>query len=318
MRTGTGQENQRTEVWVNHMHPPHAKAARGIGGLQFQVGRILFPLDDGRLAELHISGIGGENAGPTYSLNIRRKATMKYVWSILDAPETEGWNAEYCTEERGPTNCIMGIKDEPNDLGTTRSMTRRRKGSQQQDYLFPSTASDGPTNALEEYSFADNWIERNYRLRVMQGGRSFFLITDGGFTFEYLYAENAWIWLRHEHPAAIKGAVGNYNGSLYVVDTYGSLLIRERSGNELAWINCTALRKGSQVTGGPPWDGMPGRAMKVTPEDALFFVNKNGRLLQFTVSLENTNKLRKIKRTIYLLCTKENNIYTLVSIPSKK
>ncbi|PON59094.1 hypothetical protein PanWU01x14_162130 [Parasponia andersonii] len=282
---GSGQENQMTETWVSHMHPPHAKAARGVAGLQFQVGRILFPLDDGRLAELHISGIGGENSGPTHQASVRRKSTMKYVWSILDAPETEGWNAEYCTEERGPTNCIMGIKDEPNDLGKTRSMTRRRKGNQQQDYLFPSTASNGPAKASDEYSFTDNWIETNFRLRVMQGGRSFFLITDGGFTFEYLYTENAWIWLRHDHTSAIKGAVGNYNGSLYVVDTYGSLLIRERSDSELAWINCTAMRKGSQVNGGPPWDGMPGRAMKVTPEDALFFVNRNGRLLQFTVAL---------------------------------
>ncbi|KAF4387287.1 hypothetical protein F8388_016696 [Cannabis sativa] len=284
-RAGNSQENQMAETWVNHMHPPHAKAARGIGGLQFQVGRIVFPLDDGRLAELHISGIGGDNVGPINSANVRRKSTMKYVWSVLDAPETEGWNAEYCTEERGPTNCIMGIRDEPNDLGTARLATRRRKGSQQ-DYLIPSVvASDGPANALDKYRFADNWIERNFRLRVMQGGRSFFLITDGGFTFEYLYTEHTWIWLRHDYPAAIKGAVGNYNGSLYVIDTAGSLLIRERSGNQLAWINCTAFKKGGQVTGGPPWDGIPGRALKVTPEDALFFVSKNGRLLQFTVAL---------------------------------
>lgn len=266
------------------MHPPHAKAARGIAGQQFQLGRILFPLDDGRLAELHLSGVGGENAGPTHQINVRRKAGMKYVWSILDAPETEGWNAEYCTEERGPTNCIMGTRDEPNDSGTARSVTRRRKGSQQQDYLLPNVAANEATQSSDEYSFFDNWIEANFRLRVMQGGRSFFFITDGGFTFEYLYTENGWIWLRHEHATAIKGAVGNYNGSLYVVDAYGSLLIRERSGSELAWINCTALRKGRQVIGGPPWDGMPGRATKVTAEDSLFFVSKNGTLLQFTVS----------------------------------
>lgn len=284
MRTGNAQENQIKETWVNHMHPPDAKAARGIAGEQFQLGRILFPLDDGRLAELHLSGIGGENAGPTHQINVRRKATMKYVWSILDAPETEGWNAEYCTDERGPTNCIMGIKDEPTDSASTRSVTRRRKGSQQQDYLLPNAAANGPTISSDEYSFTDSWIETNFRLRVMQGGRSFFFITDGGYTFEHLYTENAWIWLRHEHPTAIKGAVGNYNGSLYVVDTEGSLLIRERSSSELAWINCTALRKGREVIGGPPWDGIQGRAMKVTAEDSLFFVSRNGRLLQFTVS----------------------------------
>ncbi|KAL5566668.1 hypothetical protein UlMin_029832 [Ulmus minor] len=285
-RTGTAQENQVLESWVNHLHPPHAKVAGGISGLQFQVGRTLFALDDGRLAELHLSGIGGENAGPTYQLSFRRKASMKYVWTILDSPETEGWNAEYCNEERGPTNCIMGIKDEATDTGITRPITRRRKGSEQQTYLFPSVgASSRQLKSLDDYTYPDNWIDTNFRLRVMQGGRSFFLITDGGFTFEYLYAENEWIWLRHEHPTPIKGALGNYNGSLYVVDAFGSLLIRERSSTELAWINCTAFRKGRQVLGGPPWDGVPGRATRVTMEDSLFFVSRNGRLLQFIVAL---------------------------------
>ncbi|OMO79303.1 Transposase, Ptta/En/Spm, plant [Corchorus olitorius] len=44
------------------------------------------------------------------------------------------------------------------------------------------------------------------------------------------------------------------------------------------------MRKGRQVIGGPPWDNMPSKAMKVTAEDALFFVSKSGRLLQFTNS----------------------------------
>ncbi|KAJ0084157.1 hypothetical protein Patl1_29541 [Pistacia atlantica] len=203
--SGTAQEKQILEGWTSHMHPPQAKAARGVAGLPFQIGRILFPLDDGRLGELHLSGLGGENSGPNNQVNVRRKALIKYVWSILDAPETEGWNAEYCTEERGPMNCITGIKDEPNDSGLKR-MTRRRKGSPaHHDYVFPK------------------FISR--------------------------------------------------------------LLIRERSSTELSWINCTAMRKGKQVIGGPPWDGMTGKAMKVTAEDALFFVSKNGRLLQFTVAL---------------------------------
>lgn len=276
-------ENQIQDSWVSHMHPPHAKAARGVSGLQFHFGRILFPLADGRLAELHLQGQGGENAGPTHQVNVRRKASTKYTWSIIDTPETEGWNAEYCTEERGPTNCIIGTKDESNGVGMTRSMTRRRKGSQAQAYLSPGASGSGP-RSMEEYN-PDKWINTYFRLRVMHWGRSFFLITDDGLTFEYLYTENVWLWLRHDHTTAIKGALGNYNGSLYVVDTYGSLLIRERSSNELTWINCTALKKGRQVVGGPPWDGMPGTAMRVTAEDALFFVTKTGRLLQFTVAL---------------------------------
>lgn len=261
---------------MSHQHPLNAKAARGVAGLHFQLGRIIYPLDDGRLAELHQSGLGGENTGPTLQANVRRKATNKYTWSILDAPESEGWNAEYCTEERGPKNCITGI---------TPMVTKRRKGSQtQQDYLSPAAPASGPVKSMQEYSLPENWINTNFRLRVMQEGRSFFLITDDGFTFEYLYTENVWIWLRHEHSTPIKGALANYNGSLYVVDTHGSLLIRERSDNELTWINCTALRKGKQVIGGPPWDELPGRATKVTPVDAVFFVSRNGRLLQLTVS----------------------------------
>ncbi|KAG5517496.1 hypothetical protein RHGRI_038037 [Rhododendron griersonianum] len=282
---GSAQDSQIQENWVSHTHPPHAKVARGISGQQFQVGRIIFPLDDGRLAELHVPGLGGETVGPTYPNNVRRKASSQYVWSILDAPETEGWNAQYCTEERGPSNCMMGIKDEPNGAEITRS--RGRKGSKaQQNYLSPDVSGGNPTVPSEDkHNMPDNWINTNFRLRVMHSGRSFFLITGSGLTFEYLNTEDVWLWLRHEHSTAMRGAAGHYNGSLFLVDEHGSLLIRERSNNELAWINCTGMRKGRQIVGGPPWDKVPGRAFKVTAEDAMFFVSKTGRLLQFTVAL---------------------------------
>ncbi|MBA0594421.1 hypothetical protein Gorai_011326, partial [Gossypium raimondii] len=227
-KSSTAQEDQISEAWQNHMHPPNAKAARGIPGLKFQLGRILFALDDGRLAELHLPG--------------------------LDAPESEGWNGEYCTEERGPMNCIAG---------TPRSRL---------------------VKASEEYRFPDNWINTSFRLRLVQAGVSFFIITEAGLIFEYLYTESVWLWLRHDHSTPMRGALGNYNGSVFFVDVYGTLLIRERSNNELAWINCTAMRKGRQIIGGPPWDGMSGK-LKVTAEDALFFVSKSGRLLQFSVAL---------------------------------
>ncbi|CAK9183478.1 unnamed protein product [Ilex paraguariensis] len=286
MKAGTLQENQIMENWVNHMYPSLAKVARGIPGIQLQVGRIIFPLDDGRLGELHLSGLGGESSGPNHQVNVRRKVTLRYAWSILDAPETEGWNAEYCTEERGLSNCIKGIKDEHNDAETTKSTSRRRKGGKErQNYLSPDASGGSSGKSMEEYSIPDDWVNTNFRLRVMHEGRSFFLITDGGLAFEYLNTENMWFWLRHEHSTAMKGALGNYNGSLFLVDEHGSLLIRERRNNELAWINCTAIRKGRQIIGGPPWDGVPGKAPKVAAEDALFFVSKSGRLLQFTVVL---------------------------------
>jgi hypothetical protein len=55
----------------------------------------------------------------------------KYEWSITDAPEIEGWNAEYCTAEHGPRICIAGAKNiagdnEPNDLSNTMPPRRHR------------------------------------------------------------------------------------------------------------------------------------------------------------------------------------------------
>ncbi|KAI3461131.1 hypothetical protein Pfo_017794 [Paulownia fortunei] len=279
---GSSQDQDVEEKWLNHKHPPHAKAARGVAGLQLQVGRMIFPLDDGRLAELHLSGLGGESLGPNAPVSARRKSLLKYVWSLLDAPETEGWNAEYCTEERGPSNCILGTKDETNEV----SISRWRKDSRtQQNYLSPSAPDGSLSGSGEDYGIPDKWINKLFRLRLMQGGKSFFLITDNDLTFEYLNTENAWFWLRHEHSTGIKGALGNYNGSLFLVDEHGSLLIRERSGSDLAWINCTAMRKGRQVVAGPPWDGIPGQALRAKPEDAIFLVSRSGRLLQFTVAL---------------------------------
>ncbi|KAJ8543822.1 hypothetical protein K7X08_025440 [Anisodus acutangulus] len=280
--SGIDQEDDNTENWINHVYPPHAKAARGIPGVQLQLGRIIFPLDDGRLGELHLSGLGGENSGPNYQINARRRSSQKYVWSIIDAPETEGWNAEYCTEEHGPSNCIAGIKDETNEPDR-----RRRSSKEQQSYISIDISSARKKAAEPEgdYNIPDNCINKNFRLRVMHEGKSFFLITGGGLIFEYLNSENVWFWLRHDHSTAMKGAIGNYNGSLFLVDEQRNLFIRERDSDELAWINCTDMKKGRQVIGGPPWDDLPGKSRKARKEDALFFVSKSGRLLQFAVAL---------------------------------
>ncbi|KAL3324645.1 hypothetical protein AABB24_038657 [Solanum stoloniferum] len=136
-----------------------------------------------------------------------------------------------------------------------------------------------------DYNILDNWINKNFHLRVMHEGKSFFLIMEGGLIFEYLNSDNVWFWLKHDHPTAMRGALGNYNGSLFLVDEQRSLLIRERDSAELAWINCTAMKKGRQVIGGPPWDNLPGKSRNARKEDALFFVSKSGRLLQFAVAL---------------------------------
>ncbi|XP_020699014.1 uncharacterized protein LOC110111453 [Dendrobium catenatum] len=285
--SGVNKEDQIEGMWVNHMHPQHAKIARGISGAQLQPGRIIFPLDDGRLAELHLSGMGGEGVSPVHQINIRRKGAYKYEWSMLDTPESEGWNAEYCTDERGLLNCIAGMNDaladnEREELGMT-APGRRMQAPTNHHYL--SLPNHESTNTVEQNNFLTKTIKTNFRMRVMHADRSFFLISDSGQTFEYLYTENIWLWLRHEHSTAMNGALGSYNGSLFLVDMYGSLLIRERIGNDLSWINCTSLKKGKQVATGPPWDGIPGKARRVSSEDALFFVNRRGRLLQFMVAL---------------------------------
>lgn len=275
---GSSHNQEAEENWINHKHPPNARVARGIAGLQLQAGRTIFPLDDGRLAELHLSGFGGETLGPSTPMSSRRKSMLKYVWSLLEAPESEGWNAEYCSEERGPSNCILGTKEETSESSIS-SWRKDGRSRTQHNYLTPDGSSD------KDYGVADKLNSKFFRLRLMQGEKSFFLVTDNYMTFEYLNTENAWFWLRHEHKTAIHGALGNYNGSLFVVDEQGSLLIRERSSSDLAWINCTAMRKGRQVIGGPPWDGIPGQPVRAKPEDAIFFVGRTGKLLQFTVAL---------------------------------
>lgn len=283
--SGVNREDQIEGLWVNHMHPQHAKIARGISGAHLQPGRIIFPLDDGRLAELHLAGMGGDGVSPIPQINIRRKGSYKYEWSILDTPESEGWNAEYCTDERGLLNCIVGMNDALAD-DETEGMTatgRRMQAPTNQHYL--SLPNREITSTVEQSNFLTKSIKSNFRMRVMHADISFFLVSDSGQTFEYLYTENIWLWLRHEHPTAMNGALGSYNGSLFLVDVHGSLLIRERIGNDLSWINCTSLKKGKQVATGPPWDGIPGKIRRASAEDALFFVNKKGRLLQFMVAL---------------------------------
>ncbi|KAI7749564.1 hypothetical protein M8C21_021931, partial [Ambrosia artemisiifolia] len=204
-----------------------------------------------------------------------------------DAPESEGWNAEYCTEDRGPLNCISGVKDETNhDQPTTRSFRRRsgnNKGQENNYYYLVSAASKSKDDAFVGQLSS---VNVDFRLRVMYEGRSFFLVTGDGVSYEYLNVENVWLWLKHEHPVGMKGVVGSYNGSLFMINENEDLIVGERGGNEFMWINCSAMKKGRQVVGGPPWDVAPSKARKVTPDDSMFFVGKSGGLLQLTVALK--------------------------------
>ncbi|KAL5057228.1 hypothetical protein RYX36_028832 [Vicia faba] len=121
--------------WISHQHPLHAKAARGKPGLPLQVGRILFALHDGRIAELHLAGLGGTG----------------------------------------------------NEL----------------------------ISSLEEYQYnlPDDWINSNFRLRLMYEGMSFFLVTSDGLIFEHVSIESVCIWLKHDSSIEMNGKVGD----LYVL-----------------------------------------------------------------------------------------------------
>lgn len=281
------QGKQTQGQWINHMHPHHAKVARGITGIHLQFGRLVFPLDDGRLGELHMPNSGGDRLGPNYQTNTRRKTPQKYEWSILEVPETEGWNAEYCTEERGPANCITGTKNvlKDNEISDAGITTMKRRKTEECTLYIPLGAQDkSAVESSELKNFQKKSISTSFRLRSMHADQSFLLTTESGLIFEYLYTENIWIWLRHEHLTPIMGALASYNGSLFLVDTHGNLLMLERNETELSLINCTAMKRGRKVTAGPPWDGAHEKLWRIMDEDALFFVSKKGRLLQFTVS----------------------------------
>lgn len=273
----------RQKTWVNHLHPPQAKVAKYVAGLQFHIGRLIFPLEDGRLGELHQSKTGGDLVGPSPPIN-RRRVRTKYTWSIIDAPESEGWNAEYCTEHHGPLNCISGVKDEIKDDETNRSGARRRLGNKGQENYY--LVSPGSKSKEESDNIRESSIGLNFRLRVMNEGQSFVLVSDDGVVYEYMNVENVWFWITHENPMVMKRAVGSYNGSLFLVNENKDLVIGERVGTDMTWINCSGLKKGRQVNEGPPWDVSPAKVTKVTPEDSMFFVSRSGGLLQLTVSMQ--------------------------------
>ncbi|RDX95853.1 hypothetical protein CR513_21568, partial [Mucuna pruriens] len=188
--------------------------------------------------------------------------------------------------ECGPRNCLTGIKDESEDSVLSLVSGRRKQSEPHNHYLSVGASGGRLIQSSEEYNMPNDWISSNFRLRLMDEGKSFFLITDDGLVFEYICIESAWIWLRHESSTAMKGILSNYNGSLFMVDTHGSLLLRERSGKELAWRNCTAVRKGRNVIGGQPWDRLPGQERMLTTADTLFFVSKTGRLMKLMVSVK--------------------------------
>lgn len=273
-----------------------------VQGVSLSSGRLFFSLVDGRIGELHAPGLGGGNVGPiSLSASPRdRKQGSVYTWSILEAPETEGGNAEYCTSVRGPANCLEGIKDsqsgwQPPVSITEFSQKKRspskgrlgRRGVARSDPAKETETTSATQSLLSRASPWKHGTESLFQLRTMQTDKSIFFIGRDGAAFERFFSGEAWLWLKHEHTLRLSGIVGMYSGGVFVVDAERNLFLRERIGSVLHWMNCTEINGGRKVTSGPPWDhGLLGEAHAATVEDALFVVDQDGNLMEFLVSVD--------------------------------
>ncbi|KAK7343030.1 hypothetical protein VNO80_25992 [Phaseolus coccineus] len=178
----------------------------------------------------------------------RRFHQRKWKWVVHGKPQ-----------DQNLTSITPALQDESAETSSTSLFFTTSYGFVF-EYQIPKQLGGRLIQSSEEYNYVpDNWISTNFHLRLMDVGKSVFLITDEGLIFEYICIESAWIWLRHESFTPMKGILSNYNGSLFMIDTPGRLLLRERRGMELAWRNCIAMRREQNVNGGQPWDGLPGQ-----------------------------------------------------------
>lgn len=284
---------------MDHGHPVQTPIVSSVPGVSLSSGRLFFSLVDGRIGEFHAPGFGGGNLGPIASSVPRdRKQGSVYTWSILEAPETEGGNAEYCTSVRGPANCLEGVKDSQSGWQPPvssiefsqkkRSSAKGRVGRRGVGRADPAKESETYSNSQSLLSRTAPWkhsIESLFQLRTMQTDKSIFFIGRDGAAFERFFSGEAWLWLKHEHTLRLSSIVGMYSGGVFVVDAERNLFLRERIGNALHWLNCTEINLGRKILSGPPWDhGLLGEAHVPTVEDALFVVDHDGNLMEFLVS----------------------------------
>ncbi|CAM6104128.1 unnamed protein product [Calypogeia fissa] len=298
---GIGRTVSENGTWVDHGHPFQTPIVNSVPGVSLSSGRLFFSLVDGRIGELHAPGLGGGNVGPVGSNSPPRdkKQGPVYTWSVLEAPETEGGNAEYCTSFRGPANCLEGIKDsqsgwQPPVSSTEFSQKKKslskgrlgRRGVARSDPVKEVDASKGSQSLLSRASPWTQSIESLFQLRTMQTDKSIFFIGRDGAAFERFFSGEAWLWLKHEHTLRLSGILGMYSGGVFVVDAERNLFLRERIGNVLHWLNCTEINGGRKVVSGPPWDhGLLGETHAATVEDALFVVDQEGNLMEFLVAM---------------------------------
>ncbi|KAL2645054.1 hypothetical protein R1flu_012641 [Riccia fluitans] len=312
---GNSRTAPESGVWLDHGHPSQTPIVKSVPGVSLSPGRIFFSLVDGRIGELHAPGLGGGNVGPV-GVRDRKQlqvggTTTTYTWSILEAPETEGGNAEFCTSVRGPANCLEGIKDSQSGwqppVSSTDLSQRKRTGFKGRTWRRGGGAAGGSMSGRADAAAAvvkdsdlinvdfsslpraapwNGSVESQFMLRTMQAEKSIFFVGRDGTAFERFLSGEAWLWLKHEHSLSLLGIVGIYSGGVFVVDVERNLFLRERIGNVLHWLNCTEMSGGRKVVSGPPWDrGLLGEAHAATIEDALFMVDEAGNLMEFLVAL---------------------------------
>ncbi|XP_024540156.1 uncharacterized protein LOC112349635 [Selaginella moellendorffii] len=252
-------------TWTDHGRPADAPVMVSVPGVALSLERIFFTLQDGRLGELHLDGFGGTSVGPISRSSLAKKRDGDYVWSVFEAPESEGGNSDYCSTSLGPSNCLEGIMDRSSDF------TGDHREQQQGIFHGGSTVQE--------------WFRIGkggdlFRARALLFGKSIFFVGRDGAAAERFFNGKVWLWLRHDFAFQIRAVLGVYNASVFVTDFHGSLLMREWNGNALQWLNCSALVGGSTVISGSPWDGHFGDVRT----DAQFYISPGGDLLEFIVA----------------------------------
>ncbi|GBG72662.1 hypothetical protein CBR_g12234 [Chara braunii] len=310
-------------AWLKHGSPGDDSVMPDVPGVLLSPWRMFFPLRDGRLGELHLQGTGGMLTGPTYAASqnqpASRRPTGNYTWTIIEVPETEGGNAEYCSSSAGPANCLEGThqwgergwsnrgggSDQGGSGGSSSpSMRRRGWGSKHHESGGSKRAGAGNGGGDENEDVDGDAAVPSvntrasmaapvmggmagvFKMRLIQHDTSMFLVMDDGVVAERYFNGESWVWINHENSSPIAALTAVYNGSVLGFDKSGCIQLRERHGSNLRWHNVSSEdARMPRITSGAPLDDIPGKPRPVTTDDAIFFVDENGELLELLVAL---------------------------------
>lgn len=265
--------------------PPSTASAHAhlapIRPIELGPNRRLYLADDGRLAE-HSWGIKDGGDG----------------WVLHDVPELEGGDAECCTPEKGPANCLQGTRLEQShssDKGSS-GQWRDRHSKDKKGSKAKGGKSRDERATLRPIDVASATVN-TFKLRAMVH-KSLFIVTPDGDVMERYWNGKHWVWLSHHSDQPIAGILAVYNGTVVVLDTAGQVLVRERFGNSLRWLK-VGLAPGAEggglpygngtvkVTGSSATDqccGPLGQHAPLPPPRLLFFVGEDGELKELAAT----------------------------------